>query len=71
MEQAEGRLWPMEVVCGCSRSALQLRNFLSNNISRLTRRGTATVVIECGMERSKIQVCGGWLTDAMDGFFIQ
>lgn len=59
---------------GYSSSALQLQRFcLTNNIPQLTmhsgRRGVASVAMEMGIERTKIQVCGNWLSNAIDDYF--
>ena len=59
---------------GYSSSALQLKRFcLTNNIPQLTmhsgRGGAATVAMDMGIKRTKIQVCGNCSSSAVDGYF--
>ena len=59
---------------GYSASAMQLKRFcMINGIPVLTlhsgRRGGATVAMEIGMTKTKIQVVGNWSSNTVDGYF--
>ena len=59
---------------GYSASAMQLKRFfIANSIPVLTmhsgKRGSATVEMEMGMTKTKIQVVSNWSSNAVDGYF--
>ena len=70
-----GKVEPLrQLPGGYSTSATQLKQFCVNNrIDNLTlhsgRRRAATQAKACGVERSKIKLCGGWSSSAVDKYF--
>ena len=63
-----------EAACGLQSCATQLKQFcVRNRINQLTlhsgRREAATQALACGVSRSKIKLCGGWSSAAVDEYF--